>query len=90
MFLGAKNYLFYSDKIRKVSEPQPSLNQSSQTGGDPKDEDEEQTYFYTEEDYMNDFYTLLKNVSCHENTKNEVKIYCFVSISLKYVCFLLR
>jgi len=61
VFLGAKNSLFYSDKIRQVlncGEPIPSLKQSSQTGGDPDDED----YFYTEEDYMDDFYTLLKNI----------------------------
>ena len=100
VFLGAKNSLFYSDKIREFlncGEPQPSLTlkeqqpsltlrenkrqreessdeesnkkhkgSPNQSGGLPtihnSNTEEEQIYFYTEEDYMDDFYTLLKNI----------------------------
>jgi len=83
VFLGAKTSLFYSDKIRtylKCADPVPSLKQSSQTGGDPDDEDYIDTgedYSYTEEDFMDDFYTLLKNIrhntmSWHYETIDDV------------------
>ena len=55
VFLGASNYLFYSDKRRSGLNPQIG-------GNPPAAKRKKEPYFYTEEDYMDDFYTLLKNI----------------------------